>query len=149
MEFNASGWVVLFVFHGDQHVCMSSGISCKQEADKTRLRLIGNGNKVLFVGKAADVVRAISEYAGDGGDVNKGPDESLVSPLPSITRVSEEEIVRLFHLCERETEHLSNSGSAMIGFIVGFRCYERMATMLGKQMSDSECKRFVPTVTSR
>lgn len=59
-------------------------------------------------------------------------------------KISKSEVNRLFKLCLDETPGLEANDTAHIGFIVGFRMYERMARELGKHITDRESRRFVP-----
>lgn len=61
----------------------------------------------------------------------------------SNSKISKTEIKRHFDACVEETVGLETTDAAYIGFIVGFRMYERMARNLGKQVTNEESKRFV------
>ena len=58
-------------------------------------------------------------------------------------RVSPEEIRRIYGICVENTESLKETDETFIGFIVGFRAYERMATALRRNLTDDESRRFV------
>ena len=67
------------------------------------------------------------------------PDES-----PSHDKVSKREIRRHFELCVGATSGLNSSEDSFIGFLVGFRLYERMARKLGRELTEEDVRRFVP-----
>lgn len=58
-------------------------------------------------------------------------------------RISKEQLVRFYRQVVKETE-IEDSEELRKGFICGFRCYERMATALGAELSDADARRFVP-----
>ena len=60
------------------------------------------------------------------------------------TRISKEELRRHYLQCVEQTDNLSDSQETWIGFLCGFRCYERMANEIGLAMTDEDSRRFVP-----
>jgi len=58
-------------------------------------------------------------------------------------RISKEELRRHFEQCVNDTSSLPNTKESFIGFICGFRAYEKMATALRLNLSDADSKRFV------
>ena len=58
------------------------------------------------------------------------------------TKLPKSELRRHFDMCIHDTIGLNED--SLIGFIVGFRMYERMALRLGKQITEKESRSFVP-----
>lgn len=59
-------------------------------------------------------------------------------------RISKEELRRHYLQCVADTASLQDTKESWIGFICGFRIYEKMATHLGHNLSDDDSKRFNP-----
>jgi hypothetical protein len=62
---------------------------------------------------------------------------------PSHDKVSKVEIRRHFELCVNATAGLNSSDDSFVGFLVGFRLYERMARKLGRELTEDEVRQFV------
>lgn len=58
-------------------------------------------------------------------------------------RATRDQVREKYLHCVAETPSLTDSEAAWIGFIVGFRCYERMAKYFGQSLHQSELDRFV------
>lgn len=58
-------------------------------------------------------------------------------------KISRNELRRHYEQAVRETESLKDTKETWLGFIVGFRLYERLATHLGMQLTESDSKMFV------
>lgn len=59
-------------------------------------------------------------------------------------KISRDELRRHYEQAVRETESLKDTKETWIGFIIGFRLYERLATHLGIELTEEDSKRFVP-----
>jgi len=66
-----------------------------------------------------------------------------------LNKISKKEVRRHFEMCVKETTGLSSSEESFIGFLVGFRMYERIAIMLDKQVTEEESHRVVSKDLSR
>lgn len=62
-------------------------------------------------------------------------------------KISNEELRRHYDQCCAQSSLLNPSEEAFKGFIVGFRCYERMAQLHGVAVTESDSKRCVPRKT--
>lgn len=61
-----------------------------------------------------------------------------------MTKISRNELRRHYEQAVRETEALKDTKETWIGFVIGFRVYERLATHLGMELTEEDSKRFVP-----
>ena len=84
--------------------------------------------------------------AGCGGPLNEsdGGCPICIGSDPELGRLTRDQLRAKYLQCVKETASLTDTKEAWIGFIVGFRCYEKMATALGKNLTQMDCDRFVP-----
>lgn len=60
-----------------------------------------------------------------------------------MTKISRDELRRHYLQSVKETESMKDTKETWLGFIVGFRVYERMATHLGLELTEKDSRRFV------
>lgn len=61
-----------------------------------------------------------------------------------MTKISRNELRRHYEQAVRETDALNDTKETWIGFVIGFRVYERLATHLGMELTEEDSKRFIP-----
>lgn len=82
------------------------------------------------------------EFQGTANQADEGLGGMRCSPS---SKISKEEVQRHFEECVKGTKSMTEvTQESFTAFIVGFRLYERMATHLGRQITEDESRRFVP-----